>query len=217
MRGPGGACRPVVLTRRAHPYWRRAGPDISPNSDIRTFDREGNAGSLQRLYELVARGGGGGKHKCAAMRAGFADTADIHPFECPKRAQMIVPLIVPGAVVWMGTMQVLGSPFRYATTEVLLAAMSSSHFVSFMAEVSPVASRNRMWARELSARSFMVPHLWSCPPNEMRISCRRSWFRSHKPTLPLCGLKEYRARAELWPTPACRLHARVRPPPIPIL
>jgi hypothetical protein len=46
--------------------------------------------------------------------------------------------------------------------------------------------------------------------NEMRISCRRLSYRPHKSTLPLTGREESDARAERWPTPACRLHARVR-------
>jgi hypothetical protein len=48
------------------------------------------------------------------------------------------------------------------------------------------------------------------PSNDLRISCRRSWFRPHNPTLPLLGPEEPGARWERRPTPACRLHARVR-------
>jgi hypothetical protein len=49
------------------------------------------------------------------------------------------------------------------------------------------------------------------PPNDVRISCRRSSYRPHNSTLPLLGLCEPGARPEARPTPACRLHARVRP------
>jgi hypothetical protein len=49
------------------------------------------------------------------------------------------------------------------------------------------------------------------PPNDLQISCRPSSPRPQKLTLPLFGLWEARARAELWPAPACRLHLRVRP------
>ena len=49
---------------------------------------------------------------------------------------------------------------------------------------------------------------WS-QPNEMRISCRPSGRRAHKPSF-LTALKELAARAEIRASPACRLHARVR-------
>ena len=48
-------------------------------------------------------------------------------------------------------------------------------------------------------------------PNDMQISCRRSSHRPHKSTLPLLGLEEGATLAEPRPTPACRLHLRVRP------
>jgi len=51
-------------------------------------------------------------------------------------------------------------------------------------------------------------------PNDLSISCGPSGSRPHKPTLPLFGLMEVGARTELWPAPACRLHARVRQQPI---
>ena len=47
-------------------------------------------------------------------------------------------------------------------------------------------------------------------PNDWQISCRRSSSRPHKLTLPLLGHTERGARAELLPSPACRLHLRVR-------
>ena len=45
----------------------------------------------------------------------------------------------------------------------------------------------------------------------MRISCRLSAYRPHKPTLPLDGCEERSARTEARPASACQLHARVRP------
>jgi hypothetical protein len=51
------------------------------------------------------------------------------------------------------------------------------------------------------------------PPNGLQISCRRSCSRPHKLTLPLLGLEEGDAPAEPRPTPACRLHLRVRHQP----
>ena len=48
-------------------------------------------------------------------------------------------------------------------------------------------------------------------PNGLRISCRPSSYRPHKPTLPLLGPRELSVREEPRPAQACRLHARVRP------
>jgi hypothetical protein len=46
-------------------------------------------------------------------------------------------------------------------------------------------------------------------PNEMRISCRPSCRRPHKPTFH-SALEEGAAHAEFGASSACRLHARVR-------
>ena len=46
-------------------------------------------------------------------------------------------------------------------------------------------------------------------PNDLRISCRRSCWRPHKPSF-LIAPWELAARAECCAHPACRLHARVR-------
>jgi hypothetical protein len=63
---------------------------------------------------------------------------------------------------------------------------------------------------EFRRHSTLVEEAWSPLSNGMQISCRRSCRRPHQSTLPLFGLEEPGARTELWPTPACRLHLRVR-------
>jgi hypothetical protein len=87
------------------------------------------------------------------------------------------------------------------------SANSRANVVFPLPEVPITLMRSK---RLICLKSIAHKKRYRSLPNDLRISCRRSSYRPHKSRLPLFGLCEG-DRAELRPTSACRLHARVTP------